>query len=51
MSRGVSEQEARKLVVKGFLLEVIQQIGDDSLEEELRSAIESQLDRSEGASS
>jgi len=50
MSRGVSEREARKLVVKGFLLEVIQQIGDDELEEELRRAIEAQLDLSEGES-
>lgn len=42
-SRGISEEEARKLVVHGFLLEVIQQIGDAETEERLRSAVEAEL--------
>ena len=42
-SRGISEEEARKLVVHGFLLEVIQQIGDEPTEERLRDAIEAEL--------
>ena len=42
-SRGISEEEARKLVVHGFLLEVIQQIGDEATEARLRAAVESEL--------
>lgn len=42
-SRGISEEEARKLVVHGFLLEVIQQIGDEETEAKLRHAIEAEL--------
>lgn len=42
-SRGISEEEARKLVVHGFLLEVIQQIGDAATEERLRAAVEAEL--------
>jgi Fe-S cluster assembly protein SufD len=42
-SRGISEEEARKLVVRGFLLEVIAQIGDEATEERLQSAIEAEL--------
>lgn len=42
-SRGISEEEARKLVVHGFLLEIIQQIGDASIEQKLRDAIEAEL--------
>ncbi len=42
-SRGISEEEARKLVVHGFLLEVVQQIGEAETEERLRAAIESEL--------
>lgn len=45
MSRGVTEEEARRLVVRGFLLEVIQQIGDEKLEAELNDAIEAELAR------
>lgn len=43
MSRGISEEEARKLVVHGFLLEVINQIGDEKVESDLRDAIEEEL--------
>ncbi|MFV0434758.1 MAG: Fe-S cluster assembly protein SufD [Leucobacter sp.] len=42
-SRGISEEEARKLVVRGFLLEVIAQIGDEATEERLQAAIEAEL--------
>lgn len=42
-SRGISEDEARKLVVHGFLLEVIQQIGDTETEDRLRAAVEAEL--------
>lgn len=42
-SRGISEEEARKLVVRGFLLEVIAQIGDAATEERLQAAVEAEL--------
>lgn len=42
-SRGISEEEAKRLVVHGFLLEVISQIGDESTEENLEAAIEVEL--------
>lgn len=42
-SRGIPEEEARKLVVHGFLLEVIQQIGDEATEARLREAVEAEL--------
>lgn len=42
-SRGISEEEARKLVVRGFLIEVISQIGDEATEERLQAAIEAEL--------
>lgn len=51
MSRGIREEEARLLVVRGFLLDVINQIGVDSLEEELREAIEQTLETRTGAAS
>jgi len=42
-SRGISAEEARKLVVRGFLLEVIAQIGDAATEERLQAAVEAEL--------
>ena len=42
-SRGISEDEARKLVVRGFLFEVIQRIGNEQVEERLQAAIEAEL--------
>jgi Fe-S cluster assembly protein SufD len=45
-SRGISEQEARQLVVRGFLNEVIQQIGDEALATQLTAAVEAKLERS-----
>ncbi|WP_322409239.1 Fe-S cluster assembly protein SufD [Microbacterium invictum] len=46
-ARGISEAEARRLVVIGFLGEIVQRIGIPSLEEELFEAIEREL--AEGA--
>ena len=46
-SRGISAEEARKLVVRGFLLEVIAQIGDTATEERLQAAIEAELGATE----
>ncbi|WP_053385865.1 Fe-S cluster assembly protein SufD [Leucobacter japonicus] len=42
-SRGISAEEARKLVVRGFLIEVIAQIGDAATEERLQAAVEAEL--------
>jgi Fe-S cluster assembly protein SufD len=46
MSRGISEAEARRLVVRGFFNEVIQQIRVPEIEEVLNSKIEEELSRS-----
>jgi Fe-S cluster assembly protein SufD len=43
-ARGISEIEAKRLVVKGFLNDVISQIGIESLSEELNANIESKLE-------
>jgi Fe-S cluster assembly protein SufD len=43
-ARGIPEVEAKRLVVKGFLNEVISQIGVKELEEELNTIIESKLE-------
>ena len=45
-SRGISEDEARKLVVRGFLFEVIQRIGNNEIQERLQAAIDSELNQS-----
>lgn len=42
-SRGISEDEARRLVVRGFLVEIVQQIGSPELEAHLQQAIEDEL--------
>ena len=42
-ARGISEAEARRLVVIGFLAEIVQKIGDPALEEYLQGRIESEL--------
>lgn len=44
-SRGISEHDARRLVVRGFLNEVIQKIGIEEVETRLRDAIELDLER------
>ncbi len=42
-SRGITEEEARRLVVRGFLTEIVQQIGSPALETRLQAAIEAEL--------
>lgn len=42
-SRGIPEEEARRLVVRGFLFEIVQQIGSPALQERLQDAIEAEL--------
>ncbi|MHB1235642.1 MAG: Fe-S cluster assembly protein SufD, partial [Microbacteriaceae bacterium] len=42
-SRGISESEARRLVVRGFLADIIQQIGTPELETRLLEAIDVEL--------
>lgn len=42
-ARGIREDEARRLVVRGFLTEIVQQIGDAELQEQLEIAIEEEL--------
>jgi Fe-S cluster assembly protein SufD len=42
-SRGIGELEARRLVVRGFLNEIVQHIGSKPLEERLQGAIEDEL--------
>ena len=50
MSRGIHEADARRLVVRGFFAELIQQIGVESVEEKLMAAIEEELTLTMGAS-
>ena len=42
-ARGIREDEARRLVVRGFLTEIVQQIGEPELERALEEAIEAEL--------
>jgi Fe-S cluster assembly protein SufD len=46
MARGIPEQEARRLVVRGFFAELVQQIGLPDVEERLLAKIESELEAS-----
>ncbi|SMY10915.1 Fe-S cluster assembly protein SufD [Brevibacterium jeotgali] len=46
MSRGIAEEEARRLVVRGFFNEVIQKIGIPEIESVLNEKIEEELARS-----
>ena len=45
-ARGITQEEARRLVVRGFFNELIQKIGVASVEERLVAAIEAELERS-----
>lgn len=45
MSRGVSEADARRLVVRGFFAELIEQIGVPAVEEHLMASVETELER------
>ncbi len=42
-ARGITEEEARRLVVLGFLTDIVQRLGIPSLEAELLEAIEAEL--------
>ncbi|WP_353113404.1 Fe-S cluster assembly protein SufD [Microbacterium sp.] len=42
-ARGIDEEQARRLVVLGFLSDIVQRLGIPSLEEELLAAIEAEL--------
>ncbi|MHC5796289.1 Fe-S cluster assembly protein SufD [Lacisediminihabitans sp. FW035] len=46
-ARGIREDEARRLVVRGFLSEIVQKIGSPELEERLQLAIEAELTQTE----
>ncbi|XNZ01122.1 Fe-S cluster assembly protein SufD [Micrococcus luteus] len=43
MARGISEAEARKLIVRGFLNEIIQKVGVADVEQELTDVMEAEL--------
>ena len=43
MSRGIPELTARRLVIRGFFSEILNEIKDESLEEELMNSIDSEL--------
>lgn len=43
-ARGITEDEARRLVVLGFLSEVVQKIGEPELEARLTAALEAELE-------
>ncbi|MFF0746149.1 Fe-S cluster assembly protein SufD [Streptomyces sp. NPDC004111] len=45
-SRGIREDEARRLVVRGFFAELVQQIGLDDVEERLLAKIDEELEAS-----
>jgi Fe-S cluster assembly protein SufD len=45
-ARGITESEARRLVVRGFLNEIIQKIGNPEIESRLTASIEAELERS-----
>ncbi len=47
-ARGITEAEARRLVVIGFLSEIVQRIGNIELEARLHVAIEKELERTAG---
>lgn len=47
-ARGIAEDEARRLVVLGFLAEIVQKIGVEDLEAELFAAIEEELAKEAG---
>lgn len=46
MSRGIPEDEARRLVVRGFFNEIIQKIENEEVEDLLSQKIEEELARS-----
>jgi Fe-S cluster assembly protein SufD len=49
-ARGIREDEARRLVVRGFFADVIAQIGIPDVEERLMEKVEAELARTVGSS-
>ncbi len=49
MARGIREADARRLVVRGFFAELIEQIGVKSVEDRLLASIEAELEKSMAA--
>ena len=45
MARGISERDARRLVVLGFFGELVNQIGVPSVQEHLMETIEAELEK------
>ncbi len=45
MSRGISSEDARRLVIRGFFAEIITKIGDEVIQERLMSRINRDLQR------
>ena len=45
MSRGIPESMARRLVIRGFFAEILNEIRDEQIEEELMSSIDSELEK------
>jgi len=50
MSRGIAEDDARRLVVRGFFAEVVEQIGVEAVRERLLAAVDDELSRTVGGS-
>jgi Fe-S cluster assembly protein SufD len=48
-ARGITEEEARRLVVLGFLTEIVQKIGKPELEQRLQASIDAELNASSSA--
>lgn len=48
-SRGITEDEARRLVVHGFFADIIRKIGVDEVEQRLMTAVEGELAQNVGA--
>lgn len=46
MARGIPAEDARRLVVRGFFAELVQQIGVDDIEERLLAKIDEELEAS-----
>jgi Fe-S cluster assembly protein SufD len=45
MARGIGDQEAKRLVVRGFLNEVVQKVGISEVEDRLIASIEQGLEK------
>jgi len=44
MSRGIAEEDARRMVVRGFFASVVARIGVPEVEERLMAAIDAELE-------